>query len=66
MRVQRKVIRSAMAQRRASPKILSHSVNGEFVATAVALHSSRSVYLDALTAFFAPLGLISIEAQSLE
>lgn len=39
-----KAVVSAMAAlRRASPKVLSHSVNGEFVATAVALHCSRSV-----------------------
>ncbi|CAM5400451.1 hypothetical protein SANTM175S_05568 [Streptomyces antimycoticus] len=37
-------MRSAMAaQSLGSPKILSHSANGEFVATAVALRSSRSV-----------------------
>ncbi|MDX3227611.1 hypothetical protein PV419_18365 [Streptomyces sp. ME19-01-6] len=41
--VHRKVIRSAMAaQSRGSLKIESHSWNGEFVATAVALRSSRS------------------------
>lgn len=42
--VQRKVIRSAMAARgRGSLKIESHSLNGKFTATAVALRSSRSV-----------------------
>jgi hypothetical protein len=42
MRVQRNVIRSAMAaQSLGSLKILSHSANGELVATAVALRSWR-------------------------